>query len=296
MNKNLFIRSRLNPILKPDPKHDWESLKLYNPGVIYCGGRYHLFYRSVNGGKHWKSAIGYAVSDDGENFQRYDGPLLLGDEEGEKRGLEDPRITKIGDIFYMVYGAYDGITPRLSIAISRDLKKWNKYGPAFCDWSFEKAGGVYIEFNEKGEPFIRSRDVEWSKSGGIFPEKINGGFLMLFGEQRIWFAASDNGIKWTGDQKPFLTPRKGDYFDNVFVEMGPPPIKTKKGWLVLYHGVNRKNCYQIGVLLLDAKNPRKILYRSDKPVFSPRESYETYGIVDVLPIGLKEEEKMTKKN
>src|SRR3989339_655423 len=246
MNKNLFIRSRLNPILKPDPKHDWESLKLYNPGVIYCGGRYHLFYRSVNGGKHWKSAIGYAVSDDGENFQRYDGPLLLGDEEGEKRGLEDPRITKIGDIFYMVYGAYDGITPRLSIAISRDLKKWNKYGPAFCDWSFEKAGGVYIEFNEKEEPF--------------------------------------------------LTPRKGDYFDNVFVEMGPPPIKTKKGWLVLYHGVNRKNCYQIGVLLLDAKNPRKILYRSDKPVFSPRESYETYGIVDVLPIGLKEEEKMTKKN
>jgi len=289
---NIFTRSKLNPILEPEKNNSWEALKLYNPGAIFYDNKYHLFYRAVGIGTDWKSAIGYAVSDDGENFTRFAEPLLAGESEAELRGLEDPRITKIGDTFYMAYAAYDGQTPRLSIATSSDLKIWRKQGVAFADWNFARAGGVYTEFVD-GEPQVKTMNDEWSKSGAIFPEKINDKFLMLFGEHRIWFAESDDGLHWTGDEKIFLEPRVGDYFDNAFVEMGPPPIKTEKGWLVLYHGIDNAHCYRIGVLLLDLENPRKILYRSTEPIFEPQEEYELAGLVDVLPGGLDNLQKMT---
>jgi len=292
---NLFTRSKLNPILSPNPANWWEAKKLYNPGAIFHNGKYHLFYRAVGNGEDWKSAIGYAISDDGENFTRFNEPLLIGIDEYETRGLEDPEITKINDTFYIAYAAYDGITPRLCVATSKNLKEWTKHGPVFSDWRFEAAGGIRTKFDENGRPFIKPRLTEWSKSGGIFSEKIDGKFLMLFGEYRIWFATSEDGIKWIGDQKPFLAPREGHFFDNTFVEMGPPPIKTEKGWLVLYHGINDKHCYKIGFLLLDSENPRKIIFRSEMPIFEPTEDYEMSGIVDVLPGGLTTMQKMTEE-
>lgn len=111
----------------------------------------------------------------------------------------------------------------------------------------------------------------------------------------MWFATSADGVKWTGDQIPFLGPRDGDFFDNTFVEMGPSPIKTEKGWLVLYHGIDNKHCYKIGFLLLDLADPRKIIFRSDSPIFEPAKDYEMSGIVDVLPGGLEAMQKMTEE-
>ena len=118
---------------------------------------------------------------------------------------------------------------------------------------------------------------------------------MLFGEHRIWFANSNDGIKWSGDQIPFLGPRGENYFDNTFVEMGPPPIKTEKGWFILYHGINNNHWYKIGFLLLDLKNPRKIIYRSEEPIFGSKKDYEMSGIVDVLPGGLTTMQKMSEE-
>ncbi|MCK5416607.1 hypothetical protein KAI92_04225 [Candidatus Parcubacteria bacterium] len=289
----MFKRSKNNPILKPNPKKSWESRKVYNTGVIYEKGKYHLFYRAV--GDDWISSIGYAISDDGEKFIKSKDPILKPKEEFEKKGLEDPRITKIDNLFYMAYAAYDGKTPRLSIATSKNLKTWTKKGFAFSDWNFSKAGGINTEFDKKGKPYTKQIFTEWSKSGGIFPKKINGKFWMLFGEHRIWFATSNNGINWIGDQKPFLKPRKGDYFDNTFVEMGPSPIETKNGWLILYHGINNNHVYKMGILLLDLKNPRKIISRSEKPIFKSEKSYEMTGLVDVLPGGLEAMKKMSDK-
>ncbi len=163
------------------------------------------------------------------------------------------------------------------------------------DWDVTKAGGIYTKFDENGKPFTKPKRAEWSKSGAIFSEKIDGKFWMLFGEYRIWLATSDDGIKWIGDQRPFLEPRRGNYFDHTFVEMGPPPIKTEKGWLVLYHGINDKHWYQIGFLLLDLDNPRKILFRSKDPIFKPETDYEISGIVDVLPGGLATMKKMSEE-
>lgn len=282
----LFKRSNKNPILRPNPKNHWESQKLYNPGILLHNGKYHMFYRAMGGGKDWQSSIGYAVSTDGVNFNRFDKPILYGNGGAEKRGLEDPRITRLGDTFYMVYAAYDGATPRLSMAVSKDLIDWQKYGPVLKDWKFEDAGGIYSEWDENGDIIQKSLPYEWSKSGALFPDKINENYWIMFGEYRIWFATSEDGLNFSGDKKPFLEPREGDYFDNTFVEMGPPPIRTKIGWLVFYHGVNDKHWYQIGFLLLDLDNPRKLLYRSEKPIFTPEEAYEISGMVDVLPGGL----------
>lgn len=267
----MFSRSKNNPILKPNPKNFWESRKVYNPAALYEDGRYYLFYRAI--GEDWISRIGLATSTDGENFSRSDQPLLEPADESETKGVEDPRITKINDTYYLTYTALTRTTNnkaliRLSLATSKDLKSWQRQGVILSGWNR-------------------------TKSGGIFPEKIGNKFWMLFGEYKIWLATSDDGIKWTGEQTPFLEFRPGDYFDNTFVEMGPPPIKTKSGWLVLYHGVNDKHWYQIGFLLLDLNNPTKILYRNDQPVFEPSKPYELSGLVDVLPGGLPAMQKMS---
>lgn len=295
---DLFTRSTNNPILKPIKNHKWESFKVYNPGAIYEEGKYHLFYRAMGKGENWHSSIGYAVSDDGEHVERFSSPLLTPDpkKDLEKRGYEDPRITKVGDTYFMTYAVYDGIEPRLNIATSKDLKSWVKHRQAFSDFHFIQMGGVFP--NWKTGKLTENRNPkgkdERSKAGGIFPEKISGKYWMLFNEHRIWMAHSGNGTDWKVIPKVFLRPRHGNFFDNFFVEMGPPPIKTKKGWLVLYHGIDKKLYYRLGYLLLDLKDPIKIIYRSKKPIFGPSEFYEMSGIVDILPGGLKALQKMNK--
>lgn len=288
--RDLFVRSKLNPIIAPNPAHDWE-FKVYNPGAVYHDGQYHLFYRATGIGLDWHSSLGYAVSKDGEHFERFDKPLL--DREYSKpgeldyRGLEDPRITKIGDTFYMAYAAYNGIIPQLCVATSKDLKHWERHAPALTGFNLTKYGGVKIKWNrETDQPYEKAADPKrenWTKSGGIFPEKINGKFWMMFNDPQIWMATSDDGITWDFMPEVFLRARLGSgLFDEMFVEMGPPPIKTERGWLVLYHGINRLMQYRLGVLLLDLNDPTKILYRGDEPIFGPLEKDELSGMVDAI--------------
>ena len=292
---SIFERSFKNPILKPNSEHDWESLKVYNPGVIYDGGIYHMFYRAR--GKDWVSSIGYAVSVDGEKFTKFEKPVLLAEDSQEKKGVEDPRVTKLGDKYFMAYAAFDGEEVRLNIATSDDLKKWTKQGKAFCNFEFLKNGGNRLRY--KDGQFVnrndKARGKEWSKSGAIFPKKIGGKYRMLFGEHNIWLAESDDGFKWNTLDGVYLSPRSEEFFDCTLVEMGPPPLLISNGWLVLYHGVDKYRVYRIGFLILDINNPRKILYRSVAPIFGPQEPYELSGIVDILPGGYKEMEKMSKE-
>jgi predicted GH43/DUF377 family glycosyl hydrolase len=288
---DIFLRSKHNPIIKPNPKHKWESLKVYNPGAIFHDGKYYLFYRAMGIGEDWHSSLGYAVSKDGEKFKRFSKPMFERDKSNpfELRGFEDPRIVKIGNTFYMTYAVYDGKTPRLHIVTSQNLKKWNKKYRVLKDFRLTKQGGVFvkwkdgkpIEINNPSEP---EKD-ERTKAGAIFPEKINGKYWMLFNEYRIWLASSKDGIEWEVNPKtPFIEPRKNtNLFDNVFVEAGPSPIRTDKGWLVFYHGINDAIQYNLGILLLDLNNPEKILYRSEEPIFGPKEKYELSGIVDIIP-------------
>jgi len=291
--KEVFIRSTNNPILSPDPSHPWEARKIYNPGaVVDDKGLVHLFYRAVGSGSDWHSSLGHAVFDKDKLIKRYSQPALDRDPDNphEKRGLEDPRIVNIDGTYFMTYAAYDGLTPRLHIATSSDLKNWQKNRPALPEFNFTKMGGRSVRWKQ-GQPIeseIEPEKNEWNKAGAMFPERINDEYWMLFNEFRIWLARSQNGIQWQPLKGPFLKPRPGkDYFDNIFVETGPPPIKTDKGWLVFYHGINDAIQYHLGLLLLDLEDPSHILYRSNEPIFGPRDQIELSGIVDIIPGAIK---------
>lgn len=286
---NLFIRSKKNPILKPDKKHSWESRKVYNPGAIYQNGEYHLFYRAV--GEDWISRIGYAASFDGECFKKSKRPAIAPRGKLETRGVEDPRLVKIGQKHFLTYTAYDNNSAKLSLATSKDLRRWRKHGPILPHWNLSKAGGFIVSWDK-----ARSKErPEWSKAGAIFPEKINSKYWLLFGDSNLWLASSADGIKWRAINQPFLKPRSEKYFDSEHLEMGPPPIKTKHGWLALYHGIDKKITYRLGYLLLDLNNPTKIIKRSGQPIFEPRESYELAGLVDILPGGFAAMERMSER-
>lgn len=291
----MFIRSKNNPILKPNKKHAWEAKKVYNAGIIY-NNYYHLFYRAVS--NDWRSSIGYAVSQDGIKFKRLARPVLMPEKIYETRGTEDPRITKIDNTFFMTYTGYDGRCARLCLATSHDLKSWRKHGPILKNWDFIKAGGFIVPWDEARNKY--PIQTAWSKAGAIFPKKINNQYLMLFGDSNIWFAYSKDGSKWQAKKEPFLTPQTEKYFNFKHLEMGPPPIQTSKGWLILYHGISVNKhgqiIYQLGYLLLNLNNPSKIIYRATRPIFQPTKSYRKNNLIDIaIPGGLASLVKMSSR-
>ena len=284
-----FTRSSKNPILRPNLENTWEDFKVYNPGALYEDNVYHLFYRA--GGKDWISSIGHATSTDGENFTRANTtPMLTPEFDYEKQGLEDPRIVKIDGTYFMTHTVFDGKNAWLALSTSKDMRQWTKHGTMLKNWSWTRHMSWWGFLRELvKERFNIQKD--WSKAGALFPEKISGKYAMFFGDYHIWLSTSNDGTRWELPDEPFIKARK-DFFDSAFLEMGPPPIKTERGWLVLYHGVDRKFVYRLGFVILDLGNPTKIIYRSPEPIFEPREPYELKGVVDILPGGYKKMEGM----
>jgi beta-1,2-mannobiose phosphorylase / 1,2-beta-oligomannan phosphorylase len=199
-------------------------------------------------------------------------PAFYPTEEYEEFGCEDCRIVNTGDKYLMSYvsvSSLNGISS--SIAISEDLERWEKLGIAF---SYENKDSV------------------------LFPEKINGEYVALmrpvgnfnFVLPSVWVSYSKDLIYW-GKEKCILQPRTGSW-DSDRIGSGPPPIKTGKGWLLIYHGVRNK-VYSAGAILFDLKDPEKILARSpkNKPLFSPNSKYEKKGFVNnvIFPTGIVED-------
>ncbi len=267
--KDIFKRSQFNPILEPDLYNTLESKKVYNPGVVFDNGEYFMYYRAV--GNDDRSCIRLAISSDGECFVKQDETILEPKLKIDRKGVEDPRIQKVGGKYYMTYTAYDGKCARLCFAVSSDLYKFKKQGRMLSDWDAERANSFEVEWDMAQHNKIAKK--EWHKAGGIFSKKMAGKYWMLFGDRNIWLASSRFGKKWKENITPFIGPRDG-YFDSVHVEMGPPPIETDEGWLVLYHGVDEYAVYRLGYLLLDLDNPMNIIKRSDEAIFEPSEGYE----------------------
>lgn len=241
-----------NPILKPVMGNEWESLNVFNPGVIYYNGLFHMFYRAQ--GLDYVSRIGYAVSEDGAHFKRLAQPLLEPQDEWETRGIEDPRITYLEDEqrFIMAYTAYSprGITPMF--AESTNLIAWRRIGPLVAG--------------------------EDNKDHVLFPRRINGCYVSFHRRPpSMWIAYSDDLQHW-GDMKPILEPRP-DHWDSKRVGAGGVPIETSEGWLVLYHGYNFDHVYRLGAFLLDRENPEKVIARPKDFLLEPQETWELKGDV-----------------
>ncbi|MFZ2522846.1 MAG: hypothetical protein WAW92_00490, partial [Minisyncoccia bacterium] len=273
-----FMRLTDGALMAPRKDIDWESKALFNPAAIYLGKKVHILYRAMS--QDNTSVIGYAQSPDGVTISyRSSQPIYAPRESFEDKrvphgnsGCEDPRIVKIGDTLYLCYTAYNGITPP-SVAVSaisaKDFlaKKWN--------WS---------------RPVLVTRDGVDDKDGCLHPEKIKGKYFLYhrvdnhivgdFGETP-WFKEKNNF-----KNIPILYPRQG-MWDSQKVGISTPPIKTEKGWLLLYHGVSIHSRYRVGAVLLDLKDPTKVLSRTTDAIFEPAEAYEIQGQVNyvVFPCG-----------
>ncbi|MDO8729125.1 MAG: hypothetical protein Q7K26_04540 [bacterium] len=275
-----FKRLEGNPIIVPIENHPWESKATFNPAAIDLGHRVHILYRALSNDN--TSTIGYALSVDGTHItERIGEPVYIPREdfetkkiEGGNSGCEDPRLTKIGTNLYMCYTAFDGIGPPRVAVTSIGVKDFLSHR-----WKWKKP------------EIITPNDVD-DKDACVFPEKVGGKFLIL---HRIGTDICADFLKSLDFKKETVNkcikifgPRSG-MWDSTKVGIAAPPIRTKKGWILLYHAVsNRHHTYRVGAVLLDLKDPTTVLSRSTDPIFEPEELYEKEGIVNnvVFPCGM----------
>jgi len=260
----VWHRAPETPILTPHG-NGWESSGTFNPAVALRGDKIVMLYRAQD--KHGTSRLGYAESADGIHFTRRDEPVLTPSEAYEKDGgVEDPRLVQFGDTYYLTYTGYNKTDAQLCLATSKDLTHWERKG-------------VIIPAN-KG-----NWNVKWTKSGAIVPEKIDGKYWMYFlgtsvdGKDQAGLASSTDLLHWAeATPTPVLTVRSGK-FDSRVAEPGPAPIVTPEGIVLIYNGADDKLVYRTGVAILDRNDPRKLLWRSDTPIFSPEKEWEKVGQV-----------------
>lgn len=252
-----LLRYDGNPILKPLPDHWWESRYVLNAATLRIKDRVYILYRAF--GKDSISRIGLAISDGYNIVERLPEPVFYPKNSTEKDGCEDPRAVIINDKIYMMYTAYDGVVAQVAAAsisiddfLNRDFDRWERLGLAFPNL--------------------------WDKDAILFPEKINGKYVMYHRiEPSMWVSYSDElKFPWPKDgHKIIIGPRSGMMWDSLKIGAGTQPLKTRYGWLLIYHGVDDNLIYRLGVILVDLKDPGRLLYRSPNPILSPEKEYET---------------------
>lgn len=293
----------------------WEKL-VYNAGAIRLEGKIYVFYRAL--GEDGFSRIGLWWSKDGYKEEgRLDYPIFGPEEEyeipkklerrkkwqlknlGEIRelgGTEDPRISLINDNLYMTYTSYGDLV-QLSLAkikvddFLKGIKEfksyeewkslWKRNGPIFK--GLDDKDAVLFPVYERIEEKIEKESLYEGNFINLFPELLNNKIALIHRvppDMQILFT---NEIPYKGPTvgRTFLMPRP-DYWDSEKIGAGAPPLKTKFGWLHIYHGVGRwkgKRTYALGVVLTPLNDPTKIIYRSPEPILEPEEYYELEGWV-----------------
>lgn len=272
-------RFKKNPILEPIKAHRWEAKMVFNPAAIYENNKVHIVYRAMSFNN--TSVFGYATSRNGLNIdERLEEPIYVPREPFEKKkqpsgnsGCEDPRITKIGNTLYMLYTAFDGTGPPRVAVTSISLKDFLQRR-----WNWKK-------------PVLISPPGMGDKDACIFPEKVNNKYMIYHRFYNAIHVSYVDNLDFKEGQYlgegDWLHPRWGKW-DDEKVGIAAPPIKTKAGWVMLYHGVShRDRHYRVGALLLDLENPTEIISRADDPIFEPQTSYELAGEISnvVFPCG-----------
>jgi predicted GH43/DUF377 family glycosyl hydrolase/glycosyltransferase involved in cell wall biosynthesis len=212
------------------------------------------------------SHLRVARSGDGVRFTIDPEPTIVSANTLEEYGIEDPRITRIGDVFHITYVAVS----RLGITTARMTTK---------DFRTFERHGTIMHPDQK--------DVV------LFPEQVGGSYIALtrpmpgsFGRVLgIWIAESEDLVHW-GRHRPVAQPRAG-MWDEMRIGASLVPIRTNGGWLEFYHGADRDNRYGMGALLLHAGDPTKVLARTDRPLMVPETDYELDGFLHdvVFPTG-----------
>lgn len=292
------------PIISPNDKSTfldpmsgktihWEANDTFNPAAAVKGDSVYVIYRAEDksgvGIGERTSRLGLAASADGLLMKTRPQPIVFPAEDSQKEfewpgGCEDPRVAVTEDGTYvMLYTQWNKKVPRLAVATSKDLVKWDKHGSVFKT----AHGGKFFNTPSKSASIVTSL-----KNGKQVITKVNGKYLMYWGEKFINLASSADLINWTpevdtnGELIAIVAPREG-FFDSQLTECGPPAVLTKNGIVLLYNGKNEPgkkgdenytaNTYAAGQVLFDSKNPSKVLQRLNKPFFVPQESFEKSG-------------------
>lgn len=271
-------RVKENPIIQPDKNEHWQALAAFNPSVVKHDNVFHLLFRALSmpaehhGIKMSVSTIGYAESHDGMRFTNKH-QIIKPEEQWERFGCEDPRITYCQGqyfIFYTALSSYpfsaDGI--RIGLATTKDFKKFDKH--------------PVTNFN--------------SKAMALFPEKINGKLAAVLTvhtdippakialaffekEEDIW--SEKYWIEWYSDLYCHVIPLLRSPNDHV--EVGAPPLKTDQGWLLVYSYIQNyfsgNKIFGIEAVLLDLQDPSKIIGKTTSPLIIPEKDYELHGDV-----------------
>jgi predicted GH43/DUF377 family glycosyl hydrolase len=276
-----LTRNPSNPILEKNPAVRWEAGSVFNPTVWReADGRFGMLYRATNdvltsekGG--YMSSVGLAWSNDGIAWKREPESLLKPDQEYESRlGCEDPRITKLGEEYFIFYTAVGGSKShedvRIALATTNDLKTVQKHGVV--------------------------GPARYSKAAALFPRPIAGKYILIWsdqaqakgGQSRIILTRFDSldHIKaadaqfWKDydlDSAQLTIPASGIFTEQ---EVGAVPIETEAGWLFIYSGFSTEPRWTICAALLDRNDPSRILAYSAEPVLLPESEHERIGVIN----------------
>jgi predicted GH43/DUF377 family glycosyl hydrolase len=298
-----FARVGDTPVIRPDPKAvfdcpmrkrpvQWMAAHTFNPASVVRDGKMVVLFRAEDQpeqtviGYH-TSRLGYASSPDGVHFTVRPRPVLYPAEDDQKQaewegGCEDPRLCEGPDgTYYVTYTQWNRQRVRLGLASSRDLIHWHKHGSAFAGSPFENLATKSAAIIQKIE------------GGRMKAARIRGRYWMVFGEEHIHLATSTNLVNWTPVQQAdgelfVLMSARRFLFDSGIPEVGPPPLVTDKGIVMLYNGKNSDSdrdrdptigagAYSGGQALLDRNDPTRLLARSDSPFIRPERPWEKSG-------------------
>jgi len=289
-----LIRHPANPVLGPDPTQPWESLVATNPAAWHdtTTGEVLLLYRAAGNDADHVVRLGLARSRDGVHFKR-DGttpvvsPIPFTPDGG---CLEDPRIIKVGDWYYITVAArpfppgkyWD--EPSLATRVHRTfpahfplaLRQNLTSTHLFLTKDFKS----WIRAGRMTDPSLDERDVV------IFPEQVGGKWVTLHrpmqwhgagfanDQPAIWIAATADVLGW----KDLRLLAKAEFDWEKKVGANNPPLRTPHGWLQIYHAVGPDKHYRLGAMLLDLENPFKVTHRTRLPIYEPRAEWETKGL------------------
>ena len=298
-----MVEVKKEGILMQKSENGFENEGVMNPATILSGNKIHLFYRAVSKGNY--SSIGYCIlSSPFVVEERLNIPTLFPQFDYESHGVEDPRIVKIDDLFYLTYTAYDGVNALGVLSVSKDLLNWERQGIIVPQISYKEFSRFASSQHPLNEKYLRYNGYErvvenggvkvllWDKNVMFFPRKINNKLYFLHRiKPDIQIVCINNLSELTAEfwQNYFL-----HFEDNIvlspkhkhevsYIGGGCPPIETQYGWLMIYHGVYdslKGYVYSACAALLDLENPQKEIARLPYPLFKPQESWELNGEVN----------------
>lgn len=286
----------------------FEAKAVLNPATFRDGKYVHLFYRAIDECR--RSSIGYALlKGPTKVIKRWKRPVIRRQFSYESKGVEDPRIVKLEDRFYLFYVAHDGKNALVAYATSKNLKKFKKRGVISPKITYDEAEDIFRRSRLKDRYFffesyykdVAGKDVLlWEKDAFLFPKKINGRFALIhriLPDIQVIYFDKFNQLKksafwrdYLKDLGKYIILENRRWYESRNIGGGAPPIETKKGWLLIYHAVedsNKGRIYHAGAALLSKNNPTRVIGHLYDPLFSPVRSWEKQGEVSnvVFPTG-----------